>query len=74
VKASPCSYLELKPATVNWELSCLSHVFNLAKREKQFFCENPASISKLLPENNQVERILISFEKAFFRVKIKIGR
>jgi len=50
--------LKVKPASVNRELACLSHLFNYAKREKRFFAENPVSISKLLPENNQVERIL----------------
>lgn len=49
---------QVKPATVNRELACLSHLFNLAKRQKRFFGENPVSISKLLPEHNQVERIL----------------
>ena len=49
---------QVKPATVNRELACLSHLFNLAKRQQRFFGENPVSISKLLPEHNQVERIL----------------
>lgn len=49
---------EVKPSTVNRELACLSHLFNLAKRQQRFFGENPVSISKLLPEHNQVERIL----------------
>jgi len=53
----------LKPASVNRELACLSHLFNLAKRRKRFFGENPVSISKLLPENNQIERILTSHEE-----------
>ncbi len=54
---------EVKPATVNRELACLSHLFNLAKRQKRFFGENPVSISKLLPEHNQVERILSKDEE-----------
>lgn len=55
---------QVKPATVNRELACLSHLFNLAKRQKRFFGENPVSISKLLPEHNQVERILSKEEEA----------
>ena len=54
---------QVKPATVNRELACLSHLFNLAKRQKRFFGENPVSISKLLPEHNQVERILTPDEE-----------
>jgi len=53
----------VKPATVNRELACLSHLFNLAKRQKRFFGENPVSISKLLPEHNQIERILTKDEE-----------
>ncbi len=49
---------EVKPASVNRELACLSHLINLAKRQRQFFGDNPVSISRLLPEHNQVERIL----------------
>ncbi len=49
---------QVKPATVNRELACLSHLINYAKRQKVFFGENPVSISKLLPEHNIVERIL----------------
>ena len=55
---------QVKPATVNRELACLSHLFNLAKRQKRFFGENPVSISKLLPEHNQIERILTKDEEA----------
>lgn len=55
---------QVKPATVNRELACLSHLFNLAKRQKRFFGENPVSISKLLPEHNQIERILSKDEEA----------
>ncbi len=54
---------QVKPATVNRELACLSHLFNLAKRQKRFFGENPVSISKLLPEHNQIERILTKDEE-----------
>jgi len=54
---------KLKPASFNRELACLSHLFNLAKRRKRFFGDNPVSISKLLPENNQIERILTSHEE-----------
>ncbi|MGE5444049.1 MAG: hypothetical protein ACM3SR_05515 [Ignavibacteriales bacterium] len=46
---------DTKPATVNRELACLSHLFNFAKRERKFFGENPVSISKLLPENNRLK-------------------
>jgi len=53
----------LKPASVNRELACLSHLFNLAKRQNRFFGENPVSISKLLPENNLVERIITRHEE-----------
>ncbi len=49
---------EVKPASVNRELACLSHIFNFAKREKKFFGNNPVSEAKLLPEHNQIERIL----------------
>lgn len=45
-------------ATVNRELQIIRHLFNLAKRWKKFFCENPVSEAKLLSVNNQKERIL----------------
>ena len=54
---------EAKPTTVNRELACLSHLFNLAKRQKKFFGENPISESKLLAEHNQIERILTPEEE-----------
>jgi len=54
---------EVKPASVNRELACLSHLFNYAKRQKAFFGENPVATSKLLPEHNQVERILTQEEE-----------
>ncbi|MGH7908557.1 MAG: tyrosine-type recombinase/integrase [Thermodesulfobacteriota bacterium] len=49
---------DAKPATVNREIATLRQIFNLAKRWKKFFGENPISISKLLPEHNLKERIL----------------
>ncbi len=55
---------KVKPATVNRDLACLSHLFNFAKRQKRFFGENPVSISKLLTEHNQIERILSKEEEA----------
>jgi len=48
----------LKPASVNRELAVLRHLYNLAKRWKKFYGENPVSESGLLKEDNQVERIL----------------
>lgn len=53
----------LKPASVNRELACLSHLINYAKRHGRYFGDNPVSISKLLPENNKKERILTSIEE-----------
>ncbi|MGH7800985.1 MAG: tyrosine-type recombinase/integrase [Thermodesulfobacteriota bacterium] len=53
---------DAKPATVNREIATLRQIFNLAKRWNKFFGENPVSISKLLPEHNQKERIL-SYEE-----------
>lgn len=49
---------EVSPATVNRSLSVLRHLFNLARRWKKFFGENPVSIVGLLEENNLMERIL----------------
>lgn len=54
---------DVKPATVNLELSCLRHILNYAKRDKKFFGNNPVSEAKLLPEDNQVERILTAEEE-----------
>jgi len=48
----------LKPATVNREVACLKHLFNIAKQRSNFFCENPVSNVKFLEENNQKERVL----------------
>ncbi|MFI5323998.1 MAG: tyrosine-type recombinase/integrase [Thermodesulfobacteriota bacterium] len=49
---------DAKPATVNRELSTLRQIYNLAKRWRKFFGENPVSIAGLLPEENIQERIL----------------
>src|SRR3990167_4843844 len=38
---------DAKPATVNRELSTLRQIFNLAKRWRKFFGENPVSMSGL---------------------------
>lgn len=54
---------EVKPATINRALSCLRHLFNLAKRWKKFFGENPISQVEFLQENNQIERILTDEEE-----------
>jgi len=48
----------VKPASVNRELACLSNLLNYAKNQELFFSVNPVTISKLLPENNEKERIL----------------
>lgn len=48
----------IRPATVNRELACLKHLFNVAKQRANFFAENPISKVKFLEENNQVERVL----------------
>lgn len=49
---------DVKPATVNRELSTLRQIFNLARRWEKFYGENPVTISGLLPEENSKERIL----------------
>jgi integrase len=54
---------EVAPATVNRELQIVRHLFNLAKRWKKFFGENPVSEAKLLSVNNQKERILTPEEE-----------
>ena len=54
---------EVSPATVNRSLSVLRHLFNLAKRWKKYFGENPVSIVGLLEENNLVNRILTAQEQ-----------
>ena len=53
----------VKPATVNRELACLKHLFNIAKQRSKFFGENPVSKVKFLEENNQLERVLNSEEE-----------
>ena len=52
----------LKPSSVNRELAVLRNIINMAKRWKMFYGENPVSISGLLTENNQRDRVL-SFEE-----------
>jgi len=49
---------EVKPSTINRALSCLKHLFNIAKRWKKFFGDNPLSEVEFFEENNTVERIL----------------
>ena len=55
---------EVSPATVNRSLSVLRHLFNLAKRWKKFYGDNPVSIVGMLEEHNQVERILSAEEQS----------
>jgi len=52
----------LKPSSINRELSTMRHIINLSKRWKKFFGENPASISGLMTEDNPRDRVL-SFEE-----------
>ncbi len=52
-----------KPATINRELACLKHLFNIARQKNKFFGDNPVSKVKFLEENNQKERILTSEEE-----------
>jgi integrase len=54
---------DVLPATVNRELQIVRHLFNLAKRWKKFFGENPVSEAKLISVNNQKERILTPEEE-----------
>ena len=54
---------KVAPATVNRELEVLRYLFNLSKRWKKFFGENPVSQAGLLPLNNQVENILTPEEQ-----------
>ena len=54
----------VKPATVNRELSTLRHLFNLAKRWKKFFGDNPVSVFGLLREDNLRKRVLSLNEEA----------
>jgi len=48
----------VKPSTVNRELACLKHLYNVAKQRSMFFGDNPVSKVKFLEENNQKERVL----------------
>ncbi len=48
----------VKSATVNRELATLRHIFNLAKRNKKFYGDNPVSIAGLLREDNNRDRVL----------------
>jgi len=48
----------LKPASINRELATLRHLFNLSKRWKMYYGENPVSVSGLLREDNQRDRVL----------------
>jgi len=50
---------KVAPATVNRELSTLRHIFNLAKRWKKFFGDNPVSVSGLLREDNLRKRVVV---------------
>lgn len=54
----------LKHSSVNRELATLKHVFNLARRWKKFFGENPVSLSGLLSEDNLRDRVLTVEEEA----------
>jgi integrase len=54
---------DVAPSTVNRELQCARSLFNLAKRWKKFFGDNPVSTAKLIPVNNQKERILARKEE-----------
>jgi hypothetical protein len=51
------------PATVNRDLATLRHVFNLARRWKKFYGENPVSVAGLMTENNQRDRVLTPDEE-----------
>jgi len=53
-----------KPASVNRELSCLKYLFNLAKRWKKFYGENPVSQVEYLDEGEGITRILNHEEQA----------
>jgi len=49
---------KVKPSTVNRELACFKHLFNLAKRWKKYFGDNPVSEVEYFEEDNKVDRIL----------------
>jgi integrase len=53
----------VKPATANRELATLRHIFNLAKRNKKFYGDNPVSIAGLLREDNHRDRVLTPDEE-----------
>jgi len=53
----------MRPATVNRELACLKHLFNIAKQRSNFFGDNPVSKINFLEENNQIERVLTHDEE-----------
>jgi len=53
---------EVAPATVNRELACLKHFFNLAIKAKKS-AENPAKEVKLMKEDNQRTRTLLPEEE-----------
>lgn len=54
---------EVKPATINRALGCLKHFYNLAKRWKKFFGDNPVNQVEFFEENNKLERILTPGEE-----------
>lgn len=49
---------EVMPSTVNRELEFRRPLFNLAKRRKKFYGDNPVSQAGLIKVSNQKERIL----------------
>lgn len=48
----------VKGATINRELACLRHIFNVAALKKKFFGENPVRHDEFYPEPKKIERIL----------------
>jgi integrase len=52
-----------KPAGVNRVLATLRNVYNLARRWKKFYGENPVSVSGLLSEDNLRDRVLLFEEE-----------
>jgi len=58
-----------KNASVNRELACLKHLFNLADRWNKFFGKNPVSRVEMLEENNIRMRVLtVEEERRFLEV------
>ena len=49
---------EVRPSTINRALACLKHLFNIAKRWKKFFGENPVSQVDFFEETKHLERVL----------------